>query len=288
MIRKLIFAALLLFFGTGVAHANGSCTPTSAGISFGTFTGSQVTNIGSIVLTCSGNGNINYTVTLTAGNGTYATRLMKKGTPSLSYNLYKDAVFGQIWGDGTGGSTTLTGSVNVNTSSPIVTIPLYAKLPAQALPAQGGYSDTITVSVAAQTTITASFLVTAVVQPACTISATNLAFGTYANVQKDAQSQISLTCTNYAAWNLGLNAGTFTGATVSTRKMTGPSGSSMAYSLYRDSPRTLNWGNTVGTDTVAGTGTGSAQTVPVYGRIPASQTLPSGNYQDTIIATVTF
>ncbi|MGZ3256569.1 MAG: Csu type fimbrial protein, partial [Croceibacterium sp.] len=279
MIRKLIFAALLLFFGTGVAHANGSCTPTSAGISFGTFTGSQVTNIGSIVLTCSGNGNINYTVTLTAGNGTYATRLMKKGTPSLSYNLYKDAVFGQIWGDGTGGSTTLTGSVNVNTSSPIVTIPLYAKLPAQALPAQGGYSDTITVSVAAQTTITASFLVTAVVQPACTISATNLAFGTYANVQKDAQSQISLTCTNYAAWNLGLNAGTFTGATVSTRKMTGPSGSSMAYSLYRDSPRTLNWGNTVGTDTVAGTGTGSAQTVPVYGRIPASQTLPSGNYQ---------
>lgn len=34
--------------------------------------------------------------------------------------------------------------------------------------------------------------------------------------------------------------------------------------------------------------TGSAQTVPVNGRLPASQTLPSGNYQDTIIATVTF
>lgn len=288
MIRRLIFAALLMFFGTGVAHANGSCTPTSAGISFGTFAGSQVTNIGSIVLTCSGNGTINYTVTLTTGNGTYATRLLKNGTPSLQYNLYKDAVFGQIWGDGTGGSTTLIGSVNVNTSSPIVTIPLYAKLPVQALPAQGGYSDTITVSVNAQTTITASFLVTAVVQPACTISATNLAFGTYAGVQKDAQSQISLTCTNFAAWSLGLNAGTFAGATVTTRKMTGPSGASMSYSLYRDSTRTLNWGNTVGTDTLAGTGTGSLQAVPVYGRIPASQTLPGGNYQDTIIATVTF
>jgi len=75
---------------------------------------------------------------------------------------------------------------------------------------------------------------------------------------------------------------------VTTRKMTGPSGSSMAYSLYRDSTRTLNWGNTVGTDTLTGTGTGSVQAVPAYGRIPASQTLPGGNYQDTIIATATF
>jgi spore coat protein U-like protein len=176
----------------------------------------------------------------------------------------------------------------MNTSS-TDTIPIYAKLPAQTVPAQGGYGDTITISVTTnQGTLTGSLLSTAVVLPACSISATNLGFGTYSGAQKDAQSQISLTCTKHAAWNIGLSAGTFSGATVTTRKMTGSGGSAMAYSLYRDAARTLNWGNTVATNTLAGTGTGSAQVVPVYGRVPASQTLLSGNYQDTIIATVTF
>jgi spore coat protein U-like protein len=288
MIRRLMFAALLLFFGTGTAFASGTCTPTSVGISFGTFSGSQVTNIGSIGLTCSGNGNVTFAVTLSTGSGTYTTRLLKNGAPSLQYNLYRDAAFTQVWGDGTGGSNAVPGSINVN-SAQIVTLPLYAKLPGQAIPGQGGYGDTITVTVTTnQGTITGSFLVTAVVQPACTISATTLAFGTYAGVQTDGQSQISLTCTNYATWNIGLSAGTFAGATVTARKMTGPSGSALAYSIYRDAARTLNWGNTVGTDTLTGTGTGSAQSVPVYGRVPASQAAPSGSYQDTIIGTVTF
>jgi len=288
MIRRLIFAALLLFFGTGTAFASGTCTPTSVGISFGTFSGAQVTNIGSIGLTCSGNGNVTFAVTLSTGSGTYTTRLLKNGAPSLQYNLYRDAAFTQVWGDGTGGSNAVPGSINVN-SAQIVTLPLYAKLPAQATPGQGGYGDTITVTVTTnQGTITGTFLVTAVVLPSCTISATNLAFATYTGAQKDVQSQISLTCTNYAAWNIGLNAGTFAGATVTTRKMIGPSSASMAYSIYRDAGRTLNWGNTVGTDTLAGTGTGVLQPVPVYGRVPASQTSPPGSYQDTIIATVTF
>ena len=55
-----------------------------------------------------------------------------------------------------------------------------------------------------------------------------------------------------------------------------------------DTPSSSPIASTTATDTVAGTGTGSAQTGPVYGRRPASQTLPSGNYQNTIIATVTF
>jgi spore coat protein U-like protein len=289
MIRRFVLAALLMFFGTGVAHAAGTCTATAGGIAFGTFTGSQVTNIGSIVVTCTGNGNVNYTVTLTTGAGTYTTRLLKNGASSLQYNLYTDAAFGQVWGDGTGVSNPVFGSINLNNSGSTDTIQLYARLPAQALPAQGGYGDTITVTVTTnQGTSTTTFLVTAVVQPACTIAATDLAFASYSGVQKDAQSQISLTCTNYAAWNIGLGTGTYAGATVTTRRMAGPGASAMAYSLFSDSLRTQNWGNTVGTDTVAGQGTGSAQTVPVYGRVPAGQTLLSGNYQDTVIATVTF
>jgi spore coat protein U-like protein len=60
------------------------------------------------------------------------------------------------------------------------------------------------------------------------------------------------------------------------------------YSLYSDSGRTTNWGNTVGTDTVAATGNGSAQAYTVYGRIPPQTTPAPGTYTDTITVTVTY
>ena len=62
----------------------------------------------------------------------------------------------------------------------------------------------------------------------------------------------------------------------------------MSYSLFQTAARTPNGGNIVGTDTLSGTGTGTAQSLPVYGRVPVSQSLPTGGYQDTIVATVTF
>jgi spore coat protein U-like protein len=71
--------------------------------------------------------------------------------------------------------------------------------------------------------------------------------------------------------------------------MSGPGGSGLSYSLYQNSTRTTNWGNTVGTDTVSGTGTGNAQALNVYGRIPGSQTsVVPGSYADTITVTLTY
>ena len=58
--------------------------------------------------------------------------------------------------------------------------------------------------------------------------------------------------------------------------------------MFRDAGRTQNWGNTVGTDTLAGTGNGSSQTLTVYGRLPGSQTLNVGSYTDTVVATIDF
>jgi spore coat protein U-like protein len=104
----------------------------------------------------------------------------------------------------------------------------------------------------------------------------------------DGQSQISINCANATAWNVGLNQGTFSGATVTTRRMSGPGGSALMYSLFKDAARTTNWGNTVGTDTLSGTGTGAAQLLNVFGRIPGSQTPAPGSYTDTILVTLTF
>jgi spore coat protein U-like protein len=84
-------------------------------------------------------------------------------------------------------------------------------------------------------------------------------------------TSLSVTCTNGTSYNVGLNAGTASGATVTTRAMTGPGGATLSYALYQDSGHSTNWGNTVGTDTKSGTGDGSAQTMTVYGNLSANQ-----------------
>jgi spore coat protein U-like protein len=137
-------------------------------------------------------------------------------------------------------------------------------------------------------TASTTFSVTATVAATCTISATNLAFGSYTGALTNATSTISVTCTNTTGYNVGLDAGTSTGATVTTRKMTGPAGATLAYALYQDSAHTVNWGNTVGTDTVSGMGNGSAQTLTVYGQVPAGQFVTPGAYTDTITVTITY
>jgi spore coat protein U-like protein len=71
--------------------------------------------------------------------------------------------------------------------------------------------------------------------------------------------------------------------------MIGPSSAQLNYNLYSDAGFSANWGNTPGTDTVAGTGIGSAQALIVYGVIPAGQTsVAAGNYSDTLIVTLTY
>lgn len=68
--------------------------------------------------------------------------------------------------------------------------------------------------------------------------------------------------------------------------MTG-GGATVNYALYRDAGFTQNWGNTTGTDTTAGTGSGAVQTVTVYGQVPA-QTTPAAAYADTVAVTITY
>ena len=43
-----------------------------------------------------------------------------------------------------------------------------------------------------------------------------------------------------------------------------------------------------GTNTLAGTGTGLAQSATVYGRIPPQATPSPGTYNDTIVVTLTY
>lgn len=143
----------------------------------------------------------------------------------------------------------------------------------------------IGVAVAGNTTTT--MLVSATVLTTCLVVATPLAFGVYSGAQADSTATITVTCTATSPWNIGLDPGTASGATVSTRAMQFGS-ESLNYGLYRDASRSLNWGQTIGTDTLAGTGTGLPQINTVYGRVPAGQYPSPGVYLDTITATLTF
>jgi len=142
----------------------------------------------------------------------------------------------------------------------------------------------------ASTTVTTTMGISATVLSSCGVTALPLAFGTYSPTQATATTAtttVAVTCTNGTPYNVGLNAGTGTGATVTTRKMTS-GGNTLNYSLYSDSGYSTVWGSTIGTNTVTGTGSGLAQTINVYGSITALQAVPAGSYTDTITVSLTY
>lgn len=142
-------------------------------------------------------------------------------------------------------------------------------------------------------TTNTTFDVTATVNDSCFVSATDLAFGVYdpsSGTPDEDSSTITVTCTAGTDYDIGLNAGTASGASVTTRQMTGPSPTDLLnYSLYSDSGHTTNWGDTVGNDTVnVPSATGAAENHTVYGRIPINQYVTAGSYSDTITVTITY
>jgi spore coat protein U-like protein len=139
-------------------------------------------------------------------------------------------------------------------------------------------------------TATTTFTVQMTIAASCIInSASALNFGTSgvigANV--DQTSTLQVQCTNTTPYNISLDPGIGTGATVAARKMTNGA-NTITYSLYSDAGRTTVWGNTIGTNTVAATGSGASQPFTVYGRVPPQSTPAAALYTDTITVTVTY
>jgi spore coat protein U-like protein len=146
------------------------------------------------------------------------------------------------------------------------------------------------VPVLAQTSTT-QFNVQITITSECVVnSATDLDFGATGVIDAvlNADSEIAVQCTNLTPYNIGLDAGSGASATVADRLMTGPASETVAYSLFSDAAHADVWGDTIGTDTVPGTGTGAQQIYPVYGRVPVQATPQPGAYTDTITVTLTY
>jgi spore coat protein U-like protein len=149
----------------------------------------------------------------------------------------------------------------------------------------------LSLSGAQAATATGQFNVTLTLQAECRLTSTsNVAFGTSGVITSPltATGSVVVQCTNTTPFNVGLNAGNGTGATITNRLMSSGA-STLPYQLFRDAGRTQNWGNTVGTDTLSGTGSGAAQSLTVYGLVPIPGTQPApGSYSDTVQVTVTY
>jgi spore coat protein U-like protein len=147
------------------------------------------------------------------------------------------------------------------------------------------------VDVAAAATATTTLGVEVTIAQTCTITANpKLTFNTFGGLatNNDATTNIQVNCSTGTPYTIGLSAGSGAGATVTARRMTGAGGATINYALFRDAGRTQNWGNTAGTDTASGTGSGAAQNIAVFGRIPVQTTPAAGTYTDTVTISLNY
>jgi len=126
-----------------MAQAPGTCRIRSVtGLAFGAYdpvganAAAPLDTTGQISYTCRTTAPL---VTLSAGSaGTFNPRLLRSGTATLPYNLYRDAGHAQIWGDGTGGSFTVTAPAGRR-----LVLVVYGRIPAGRVARPGSYADTV-------------------------------------------------------------------------------------------------------------------------------------------------
>jgi spore coat protein U-like protein len=244
-----------------------------------------------------------------SGGATSSARQMQSGASTLNYQLYQDPGRSVVWGSynwalpGTPPTVDLPLALN-GTGSTNLTI--YARVfGGQGTVPPGTYATSFsatdtdflyaTLGVLPCPNIIALpqhahpvFAGSASVLANCMVAATNIGFGSQglltANI--DQTGTVSVTCTSGTTYNVGLGDG---------QQNAGPSGRAMAlgankvaYGLYRDGARSQVWGNTIGTNTVGGAGTGAAQNFTVYARVAPQTTPPAGTYSDVVVVTITY
>jgi len=243
-----------------------------------------------------------------SGGGSDATnRFMKSGTNSLTYGLFSDSGRTTPWGSSfwaAAGASAVAVDFPLFVGTSTMTRTIYGRIYAgqqsaiagsylssfSGIDAQINYGllSLISCNLLSQVANSA-FNVTAAVATTCRITTNDLNFGTIGTLTSamDNSTTLSASCTNNTPYTIGLDGG-LSAATDPTQRKMMKTPEFVIYGLYRDVARTLPFGNTIGVNTLAGTGTGLAQSVPVYGRIP-SQPVPSpGTYTDTIVVTLTY
>ena len=160
MTRRLL--ALLCLFFAFAPPARALCLPavcscgvTTTNVAFGTYNPLAFGNTdttGSIKVSCGGVAGllIPFNIAIsTGGGGSYASRRLSSGANALAYNLYTDAAYTTVWGDGSGASQLVSSGVTLDLAglAPAQTFWVYGRIPGRQLTAvPGTYSDTLSVT----------------------------------------------------------------------------------------------------------------------------------------------
>jgi spore coat protein U-like protein len=128
---------------TFTASVTSSCSVTATNLSFGATVGlltTPVTSQNTVNVLCTAT----TPYTLGLGPGLYGTtpsaRQMANGANRVTYAIYKDAGWSQVWGDLAAGASTVQSATGTGGNQAFTG---YGKVPAQITPAQGSYSDTV-------------------------------------------------------------------------------------------------------------------------------------------------
>src|SRR5262249_12457330 len=135
--------ACALTLGAPLAWPAG-CTVSTSGLNFGNYDIFSTLNddiTATINVDCpSGTG---YSIWLSSGSGTFASRTLTSLGRILAYNLYLDPTRLTIWGDGSAGTGTFS---STGTGSTVAT-PVYGRIPAGQNAWVGTYTDVVTITV---------------------------------------------------------------------------------------------------------------------------------------------
>ena len=140
---------LLLANAEAQSHGgNRQCTITDTGVDFGnydTLNATPTDSTGTISYSCSqGGGALNVVITISRGlSGTFS-RAMSNGSDRLQYNLYLDAGFTRIWGDGSQGTETLSDKIPGNSHQ--ITAIVYGRVFPRQNVGTGVFVDRLTVT----------------------------------------------------------------------------------------------------------------------------------------------
>ena len=316
MLRLIPIVVGCLLVATGAAMGQ-SCSFSVTNSNFGnvdTLSGAPVDTTGTVNISCNGGtlgANFRICLNINAGTGGATSGVRHTRNPAnaaLNYNFYQDAARITPWGSRT--QTALGNPVAVNLTAPALgsastTRTIYGRvLGSQQSAATGAYTSTFSggqvsfnwttytltppaCSSVNQNTTRPTFTAQANVAANCQVTAQNINFGTHGVLGDavDATGGLGVTCTSGTAYTVGLNNG-LNGTGPTERRMTLGT-QSVIYGLYKDATRSQPWGNSGGA-LVPGTGAGATQSLPVYGRVPAQSTPPSGTYTDIVVVTVTY
>ena len=130
------------------------CTTVALSVDFGSynpFSAAPLDSTGQVGVSCTGgaiSALVNYTIRLSTGSsGGFSARRMAHGASHLDYNLYTNSSRSIVWGDGAGGTSSVTDSYTVGLLTVTRNYPVYARVPAQQNVMPGLYADTIVITV---------------------------------------------------------------------------------------------------------------------------------------------